>query len=365
MLPRAIVTPRPQFGVVTAKSSRWLNLVAFLLQHHFPVTREQIFEHVSGYEGEPETARRKFERDKDELRASGIDIETVPLPDKAGDEAAMGYRLTPRHTYLPYLEFINAPVTDRPYGLGRIQLSSSELETLDRATRALMAQRDTPFAAAAASARRKLAFDLPLTENAVATVLSLPLPEHARQALAVLQESVIERLAVSCRYFTMTRRTESERVLEPWGLIFQWGRWYCVAHASDREEPRTFRLDRMRDVRRLSGPSARFDVPDDFDVRAFSGRTPWEFGIGDVTRSVVRFAFPESRWVVNRGVGQVVREEPDRSAVIAFEVRDEDAFLRWLLSFGRRAEVQEPPAFRDSLAALRADVAALYAESAP
>ena len=51
------------------KPTRWLDLVAFLLDRRYPVTREQIFAKVGGYDGEPESARRKFERDKDELRA--------------------------------------------------------------------------------------------------------------------------------------------------------------------------------------------------------------------------------------------------------------------------------------------------------
>jgi predicted DNA-binding transcriptional regulator YafY len=346
---------------MTDKTSRWLDLVAFLLQHRFPVTREQIFQKVGGYDGAAETARRKFERDKDELRALGIEIETVPMPNAAGDEPAMGYRLKPRSTYLPCLELLDTPA-DRAYpGLGHIALSRDELEVLDRATRALVEQRDTPFSAAAASARRKLAFDLPLSNDAAERILALPIPEHARQALAVLQDAVIERAAVACSYFTMSRQAEAERELEPWGLLFQWGRWYCVARARDRDEPRLFRVDRMKNVRRLFGATPQFDLPDDFHVRTFAGRSPWEFGTGPATTSRVRFAFPESRWVANSGVGRVMREEVDRSLVIAFDVRDTDAFLRWLLPFGRQAEIEEPAALRRKLELLRADVAAMYA----
>ena len=286
------------------------------------------------------------------------------LSQSSGDSEQVGYRLRPKDTYLPYIELVNEPPDSRPYpGLDRLTLSRSELETLDRATHALAAMDDNPLAAAAASARRKLAFDLPLSPDAMASILTMPLPEHARQALEVLQDAVIDQVTVSCRYFTMSRRAESERELEPWGLLFQWGRWYCVARARDRDEPRTFRVDRMHDVRRLSGAGAHFTVPDDFDVRSFSGRSPWEFGSGEATRAIVRFAFPESTWVKNFGVGEIVGEEPDRSTRVAFDVRDSDAFLRWLLSFGRRAEIEEPAAFRDELAGLRADIAALYAES--
>jgi len=347
----------------SAKTSRWLDLVAFLLQHRFPVTREDIFSRVGGYDGAFESERRKFERDKDELRKLGIEIETVDIDGAASDEAAKGYRLRPRQAYLPYLELVDEPTAERAYkGLDTFVLTRDELDVLDRATRTLASQADGPFAAAAASARRKLAFDLPLAESSVQAILAHPIPEHAREALAVLQEGLMQHRAVRCRYFTMSRRTEEERELEPWGLLFQWARWYCVARARDRDEPRVFRVDRMRDVKLLTEPDARFAVPDDFDVRDFAGRAPWEFSGASPVTCTVRFAFPESRWVINRGVGRILRDRGDEGAELEFDVRDTDAFLRWLLPFGRRAVVTGPERMAADLDTLRAEVAALYAE---
>ena len=76
----------------------------------------------------------------------------------------------------------------------------------------------------------------------------------------------------------------------------------------------------------------------------------------------VAFTFPGSRSVVNRGLGRVVSEDT-KGSVIEFDVRDEDAFLRWILSLGRKAHIIEPSALRVTLEGLRADVAALYAEA--
>jgi predicted DNA-binding transcriptional regulator YafY len=351
---------------VSAKTPRWLDLVAFLLDHRRPVTRAQIFERVRGYDGAAETARRKFERDKDELRGLGIEIETVPLPQSAGDVDQVGYRLRHRKAYLPYLELVDEPPDARPYpGLDQVVLSRAELEVLDHATRALAEQGASALSAAAASARRKLAFDLPLETDSIKRILAAPLPDHVRNALAVLQDAVIEHVAVACRYFTMSRGVEEERVLEPWGLLFQWSRWYCVARARDRDEPRLFRVDRMSDIRALGDEDAHFEVPRDFDVRSYVGHSPWEYGSDTPVLATVRFEFPESRQVLNRRMGQLVLLEENQAVVVRFSVRDRDAFSRWLLSFGRRAELLDPAPLRDSLDALRADVAAMYAEAIP
>jgi proteasome accessory factor B len=351
---------------MTAKTPRWLDLVAYLLGHHFPVTREQIFEKVAGYDGNAESARRKFERDKDELRALGIAIETVDLAPDSGDASQTGYVLKPASAYLPYFELADVNAPARPYPkVDRILLTRAELEILDRATRFLSEQGPTSLAEAAASARRKLAFDLPLEPASVDRILALPMAGHARNAFTALQESMIRRVAVSCSYFTMSRAAARERVIEPWGLLFQLSHWYLVGRARDRDEPRLFRVDRMRDVKPLTGEGSSFTVPDEFDVRAFAGRFPWEFGDSQPQQATVRFAWPESRQVINRGLGRIVDDRDEDGATLAFDLRDDEPFLRWLLSFGRRAEVLDPAALVESLDNLRADVAALYAERAP
>lgn len=346
------------------KTARWLDLLAFLLQHRFPVTREQIFEQVQGYrEAARESARRKFERDKDELRQLGIDIETVSLPDAAGDEPNMGYRLKEEHTYLPYLELAAAGETpERTYRkLARLELSPDDVALLDRATRRIAERTELPLAAAAGSARRKLEFDLPLPLHAVERVLAHPLDEETQQTLAVLQRAVAEHVAVRCRYYTIGRDAEEEREIEPYGLFFSWSRWYCVARARDRDALRVFRLDRMRDALPLEGKAARFDVPQDFSIAEYVGRAPWQLSEATPTTVRVRFAFPESRWVQAQQLGTAV--EPllaDGGAVIEFAVQDMNPFLRWLLTFRRQADVLEPATVGRQLEALRDQVRALY-----
>src|SRR5690348_17213412 len=87
------------------KLQRWLDLLAALLARRYPVTLEQLVADVPGYQrGQTKVAlRRTFERDKDELRRFGVEIETVRLPDEEGD----GYRLAARSFYLPYLALMN------------------------------------------------------------------------------------------------------------------------------------------------------------------------------------------------------------------------------------------------------------------
>jgi proteasome accessory factor B len=361
------------------KAARWLDLLAFLLQHRFPVTREEIYRAVADYRDAlagadaagREAVRRKFERDKDELRALGIDIETLDLAQAEGDESDKGYRLRERDFYLPYLEFRSPRAVDRspsspgPYqSLLRIALTDSDVALLGRATARVAALKDTPLGDAASSARRKLAFDVPLPLAAVERLLAHPLEGEASKALEVLQHAVADHTAVKCSYYAIGRDAETERVIEPYGLFFHWGHWYCVARCRLRKAMRVFRVDRMRAAKALTGPDGRFEVPKDFSVRAYVRRAPWELSELPAEQVVVRFHFPESRWVLAQGLGDPV--EPlldDGGAVIAFSVRERGSFLRWLLTFRAGIEVREPAEYGRQLAALRSRVAALYAEA--
>ena len=59
------------------KIQRWIDLLASLLARRLPVTFEELIPDVPAYaagDQSPETRRRMFERDKDELRAYGAGI---------------------------------------------------------------------------------------------------------------------------------------------------------------------------------------------------------------------------------------------------------------------------------------------------
>src|SRR5579884_309633 len=297
------------------KTERWLSLLAFLLAHRYPVTREEILSQVddyradwtSGDETRRESARRKFERDKRELRELGVVLETA-----AAERVA---RLA-----------------------------------------------GTPLAGAAQAVVRKLAFDVPeLARAAPEQTLLEPTPPEFARHFAVVKRGLEERRAVRCRYYAIGRDREEERVIEPYGLMLTWGHWYCVAHSRERRALRVFRLDRLRDAELVAGAAGAFAVPRTFTIAAYLNRAPWELSDDPPVTARVRIAFPQSRWVVAEGLGKVTTPvTDDGGAELEFAVRVPDAFVRWLLPFGAQAEVLEPPALQRRLARARAALRRLY-----
>jgi predicted DNA-binding transcriptional regulator YafY len=353
------------------KADRWLDLVTFLLQYRVPVTREQILQSVDAYRTglqtaeDPDGVRRTFDQDVEQLGRLGVEIEVLTPAEQSEAELTTTYRLRPGDFYLPYLELEPAPTTSerpaQPYrGLRTLKISRKDLGVLERATRRLAGRPDFPLAAAAVAARRKLAFDLPLTTQQVERILAGLTKRRAAQALEVLQQAVATRRCVRVTYYSIGRDLQEQLDLEPYGLFFNWGRWYCVAGAPDQSGWRVFRVDRMRDPGPLQATFAR---PAKFSVADYVGRLPWELSETPPVRVRARFAFPESRWVLAQHVG-LVREPftPDGGAVLDFQVNDPGPFLRWLLTFRDHVRVEEPAAVAGALERLRRQVAALYAD---
>lgn len=367
---------KPSRRAPVGKAERWLNLLAFLLDRRYPVTREEILSQVEDYKRDwvggsdrtRESVRRKFERDKSELRTLGVVIE----PDRTrveadhADQEVEAYRLRPRDFYLPYLQLVTElrPGSPGPYQLPTVSLSLDELAILRRAAERVLALGPTPLGPSSASALRKLSFDLPGVTPGGEGAITAAVEPGFQGVFDTLRGAVERRTAVQSRYYAISRDREEERVIEPYGLMLNWGHWYCVGRARERDAIRVFRLNRMRTVSLLSGEGATFQVPPQFRLSEYLNRAPWELSDAPPERVRVRLAFPHSRWTIAEGLGRVVESlDPEGGAVLDFEVRTRESFVRWLLTFGDQAEVLEPVALREQVARLRARVAALYHRS--
>ncbi|MEQ9398192.1 MAG: WYL domain-containing protein [Longimicrobiales bacterium] len=369
------------------KLQRWLDVVAFLAGRRFPVSTEELWEAVPAYAAGVEdgqakkgsAAERMFERDKKELRELGIPIDTVTFSMGHESEESHGYQLGRKDFQLPYLKLVTeaqagtsgaSPPAPRAHRSATFGVREPEIAAALDGLREVAEIPGYPLARDARSAFRKLAFDLPpdaFTASPVVHVADAE-AEAAAAVLPHLSDALARRKRITVRYHSMNRDETAARTLEPYGLLFQHGRWYLVARDTAHEPdaaPRMFRLGRMRDleVRAAKPGTPDYTIPDTFDLSAFTGRKAWELGEGDgdPVQARVLFRFPRSAWAERNELGTLEARTPEGHQLRSFSVRRIDPFLRWVMSLAGDARVESPPELRDAHRAMVHAVRARYA----
>ena len=363
-------------GMKPPKIQRWIDLLAALLRHRYPVTLDQLISEVPAYAADQkeESRRRTFERDKDELRKFGVPIETVPAP----DGEAQGYRLRVRDFYLPYLvlraEGRRGGATG-PRMIDRFGYQSLPLLTFEPVELAAVADAaarlrdlgDPLLAEHAESALRKLACDLPVDAGRVADQTGAggrvlpPKAAAAPELLPALGGALEARKRVTFRYHAMASDVTGGREVEPLGLFFLNQHWYLAARAPGETLVKNYRLNRMDGVRvnKARPGTPDYQIPAGFRLHEHArSRHAWELGAGDAVDAVVRFRAHTGAAAAALKLGEAVPGHPDQRA---FRVRRIDAFARWLLNFGGAVVPVGPEALITEYRALVRDALAHHA----
>lgn len=229
--------------MAVSKSERMLNLTICLLSTRRFLGREQIRQAVAGYADAGDAAfERTFERDKDELRALGVPIQTGSNDRYFDDE--VGYRIDPASFELPPVE-----------------LSAAEVSVVALAAQAFDAAgvRESSQGALAKLRAAGVDVDQP-TASGVAPFVSAHEP-----AFEPLWEALVERVAVRFDYPDRNTGKRARRTVEPWSITSRRGGWYLVGFDRDREDRRVFKLSRMGAVKPFGKPGA-FVIPEDADL---------------------------------------------------------------------------------------------------
>ncbi|MFO7769097.1 MAG: WYL domain-containing protein [bacterium] len=317
------------------KDLRQLNLIAYLLNHRFPVTWDEIRHKVPGYQPvgavDEKSILRKFERDKEELRAHGIPIDTVPID----SEVLMGYRLDRSRFYLPRLAF-----------------GEEEIRALVVAVRRVAEMQSFPLAREARSVLRKLVFDSSPRSDAEGRVVFYYSGGADPGVLETISEALQTRKTLSMTYYSLHRDAETERDVHPYGLVHRKGGWYLVGWCCLREDLRQFRLERIRSVQmnreKMGEPD--YEIPKDFSLKQYMGQEPWDFSSRRPSQVKVRLTGPLYQQLKVRWSGRediLFPEDQDR--VMQLEVRDDRAFCRWVLGQQGEVEILSPRRLRREL----------------
>jgi len=315
----------------TDKLIRQLSLVAFLMAERRPLTARDVKGNVEGYsEMSDEAFARRFYSDRAELRDLGVPLHSQ-RDEFTGEEL---YTLRSENYFLPKLELTDDELAALQTCFYLLEGKFAYAEPLRLALQNLALGRPT------------LADEVP---SATAVRVEMRDPDYSAEMpgrLAKLETAISKQRTVKFGYRAMTSGKETERTLNPYGLLHDRGVWYVIGSDHDRDAIRTFRVSRIRgDIRFATRRERDFRLPPDFDIDVYRGRASWQFGdpVGEA-RIEVR---PETAWWVERAFGPSGRLE-DQTFVT--EYSSLPMLASWVLRQDGRAVPREPDDLRREVA---------------
>ena len=158
------------------------------------------------------------------------------------------------------------------------------------------------------------------------------------EKIELLHGAIEQHRLVSFHY--LSPKGESDRMVEPALLVFQWSSWYLWGWCREKEAPRLFKLDRM-DSLKIDEPFTprQMELPDLLGEQAFPDRY-------HVTAKIS----PEFKWRLVEEYGPGCYElTPDGFCLFSAGFTNREHALGWILSFLGEAELLEPAELREEL----------------
>jgi proteasome accessory factor B len=229
------------------KTERLMNLIFALLVSRQYLTKDQIRESIADYrDSTPQAFDRKFERDKEELRELGINVEMGQNDKYFSDEP--GYRIRRDEAELPDLE-----------------LSREEAAVIGLATQVW------EHAGLASDSTTALVKLKAIGVDVDTSVLRMAEPRLSTDepSFDAMWDAVTRRVPVTFVY-ARPGGEAMQRHLQPWGIISWRDRWYVGGYDQDRGEPRIFRLSRVLGEVETTGAAGSYEVPEGTDMKVLA-----------------------------------------------------------------------------------------------
>jgi predicted DNA-binding transcriptional regulator YafY len=306
-------------SIMVQTSARLLALLS-LLQVRREWTGQELADRL-------EVGPRTIRRDVDKLRSLGYPVEAAP-------GVAGGYRLGAGGELPPLLlddaEAVAVAVGLRTAATGGIagieETSVRALAKLEQVLPGRLRRRVSALSDATSS----FGVEGPQIDPEVLATLAGACRDHAR-----LRFSYVARDDRS-----------STRMVEPAAVVYSGHRWYLVAFDLDRDDWRTFRLDRIHGRVRLGERGRRRIVPGG-DPAAFVRerlRGAREGDASEIMPARIRLGAPAARVGVRiPGRYAVVEPEGEEACIVTSRGRWSHGFLVWLATLDEPLEVLDPP----------------------
>lgn len=281
---------------------------------------------------------RTIRRDVDKLRSLGYPVEAAP-------GVAGGYRLGAGGE-LPPLLLDDAEAV--AVALGLRTAASGSIAGIEETSVQALAKLEQVLPA---RLRRRVS-----ALSDATSAFAVEGPRIDAELLATLAGACRDTVRVRFGYVSKEDRASQRRV-EPAAVVHSGWRWYLVAFDLDREDWRTFRIDRIRGRVRIAERGRRRTVPGGDPAAFVRQQLRGAGGEPEAPPGQIRMLVPAAR-MRGRIPGRYATVDPDGEDACIVTTRGawSQSFLVWMAMLDEPMEVIGPPELADAARALVARV---------
>lgn len=147
-------------------------------------------------------------------------------------------------------------------------------------------------------------------------------PEKERNNITVLERAIINKYVITFTYFN-AELTITNQIVEPLKLVFKSHAWYLVAYSKHKNDIRTFKMSRIRELQ-ITDQLFDRELPKDFSIEKY------------------------------------IKKLDDGTLEVTFRYQFSDWTFLYLLSFGEYVEIIEPIEARNILKEKAKRISAMY-----
>ena len=299
------------------KIDRLIGILSLLLQKDM-VTAPELAE-------EFEVSRRTINRDIEALSKAGIPIQT--LQGAGGGISIMeGYRMD------------------------RTLLTSKDMQMILAGLRSLDSVSGSSYYGQLMEKIQTGSSELISGRDSVLIDLSSWYKTSLAPKISTIQDAIENRHILDFYYYAPSG--ESERSIEPYYVVFKWTSWYVYGWCLKRKDYRLFKLNRMDKVRETENGFTCRNAP----VPDLSSELVYPRNI------ILKALFdPDMKWRLVEEFGPDCYEvQKDGRLLLIRDYSDIENLTMWMLTFGDKVEVLDPPEVRNKLKNMAESMIQIY-----
>ena len=179
----------------------------------------------------------------------------------------------------------------------------------------------------------------------------LPKDEKYLRILATVAEAWVSQRQLKITYRSLVAQKAMERIIEPYYIepAAPGHASYVIGYCHLRDSIRTFKIERIESAELTPEP---YVIPPDFDANEYLGSS-WGIVVEEEVKTIrLRIEDPEIMRIMGETVwhpSQVLETQKDGSAIMTLKVTDTYELLSWILGWGEKMEVLEPPEIREAV----------------